>query len=237
MAKVRDWIGGFLVAHSERFKPADWPRSGTPELRQFTSDWLRAMAVLDPPATLDEATTASESLLLTPPDFRRQHIPAIVAAIKARRAATAPGRPAATSCPDPAQVEARERSRDCPECRGTGWAQRFVLWHSIRRPFAVDLFCRCAYGRWHKAHDPDEIRDHDDLQAQPELWNPTMTFAGWAPRPIVPDLVIDPDCEGRWRYLGLDEPTPRAIRPADLADALAGRGGWRAEPPDPEANP
>lgn len=127
--------------------------------------------------------------------------------------------------PVPAQPDARAAaaSRDCPECKGSGWASRRAAWHSLPRPFVVDLFCRCPLGRWRKAHDPDPRRNHDDLQARPQLWDSRLTHPTWRDRPTEPDVDIDADCAGKWRYLGVDEPAPQPIAATRDIVAPAGR--------------
>jgi hypothetical protein len=126
--------------------------------------------------------------------------------------------------PVPAQPDGRsvEASRDCPECKGSGWAKRQAQWHSMARPFTVTLFCRCPLGAWRHAHDPDPRRNHDALQARPEIWDARLSHPTWTDRPIAPDVDVDADCEGLWHYLppgGVPTDPARTVR--EMAVAVA----------------
>lgn len=164
---VRDWVHGFMAQHRAMFCPPDWPDDSD----GYARGWVAAFATLDPKPTLDEALEASASLALDPPDYLREHIPMVIAAVKAgreRRGESCGG--AAPGSLDEAKA-ALERLGGChgprPEidektgeivgdrglgCGGSGFATR---WHPRPDPdrrIAATLtgYCTCPVGRWLK---------------------------------------------------------------------------------------
>jgi hypothetical protein len=116
--------------------------------------------------------------------------------------------------PPPAPpADAVRASADCPECKGTGWAKRRAAWHSLVRPFVVELGCRCPLGAWRIGQD-DGMRDA--LQSNPDVWDSRLSHRTWSKRPSPSPLIPDPDSDGKWRYLHPDEPAPAPM--ANLRD-------------------
>jgi hypothetical protein len=73
---IKSWIGPFLTRHRLRFDCADWPQPGTEANRQNVLLWLAALnAHL---VTEAEAEAASLALGTVPPQFRIDHIPALI---------------------------------------------------------------------------------------------------------------------------------------------------------------
>jgi hypothetical protein len=138
-AGVKDWVSGFLLRHMRRF-PGDWPRepSDLAELRRL---WQAALERQD--VEEGEADSASRRLAESPPAFRRDHIPALLAAVKAIRAERGAG--AAES-----REDAKAASQHCPRCSGEGIT---VVWHPRPDPLGgiapcVAAYCVCRHGRW-----------------------------------------------------------------------------------------
>lgn len=219
---VKEWIGGFLKRHSARFGPHDWPSAdatgdsdATREYVEFVKGWIRALSLKE--IKQAEADEASLRLTLTPPHYRQEHIPMLIAAVLALRAEKlAKANPTGGAPKDPVRVAAELRCQDCPECGGSGMATRCALWHSIKNAFYLKLFCRCELGSYLKANDPDMLkpnqkRNYDDLQARPELWIAGLSHASWSRKPVEPDVDIEPECVGKWRYIVPGEQTPPAF--------------------------
>ena len=229
MELVKDWILGFLKRYKAILAPSDWPTGENPdELRFYLGAWVTALGRQFPKVAEAEADAALERLVLDPPRFRSEHIPAFIQAIhELRRQAQTTAM--LTAGPSQAECTARDQSRDCPECMGSGWARRRVKWHSAPRPFLLDLFCRCPLGRWRIMLDVARHRSFDDLQARPDLWHPDRDHPTWSSRPLPPEVDVDAGDEARgWRYLGLDEPAPEPTTPAAaMAGGMFPTGGRR----------
>ena len=253
---IQDWLPHYLGRLFESFAPHDWPQPDTVGWQHFVEDFHRAFARNG--VSEAEADLARSLLVEDPPRFKTDYIPKIVAAVKTLRDASVTGgsAPAPPLVLPPARIV--EESRGCPEChaeaaRGkpagpTGWARRRMTWHSIPRPVWVDLFCRCPYGRWRINHDVEltrneRVRQHDDLQARPELWDFELAHPSWSWQSCEHDLVMPEGTDGLWWYLKPDEPAPEPIAPAALAGRVAGDLG-HVEPaipippkPVPEPDP
>jgi hypothetical protein len=240
MTLVRDWIFGFLRRYKALIGPGDWPTGEDPdEMELFVLAWITQLGKMVPKPTEEEADAALERLTLAPPEWRRQCIPAVVKAIQDMRLGRVPGGDA----PKPrsqAEMTAIERSAGCPECDGGGWAHRLGYWHSIPRPFRLDLFCRCPAGRFRKENDVelqinDRKRKHDDLQANPDLWLPGLSHPTWSDVPCGHDMEIDPECAGLWWYADPSEPSPAPIIPAEIAGRAV--PATPSSPPPPRRRP
>jgi hypothetical protein len=163
MALVKHWIDGFLVRHRARFAPNDWPREeATDENREFLRGWITAFATRE--VTEAEADEASRLLVATPPSWRREHIPALLAKVEEIRKSRG-GAPTST------REAARDASRDCPHCGGEGLATAWAEAQdpAKRIPATVASYCICAHGRWirrsHAERDPAMLRRIPDFAA------------------------------------------------------------------------
>lgn len=163
MARVKDWIGGFLQRHKARFAPHDWPADdATEEGREFLLGWLTGFATRV--VTEDEANAASIALAATPPRFRNEHLPAVLGAIDATRKAR--------GCePGTTREAVRYASLDCPHCGGDGLAMAWtVVPDELRKiPETIAAYCVCRHGRWirqaHAEKHPEHIRRIPDFAA------------------------------------------------------------------------
>jgi hypothetical protein len=224
MTLVRDWIFGFLKRYKALIGPGDWPTGEDPdEMELFVLAWITQLGKMSPKATEPEADAALERLTLAPPEWRRQCIPAVVKVIQDMRLGRVSGGDD-TKLRSPAELTAMERSTGCPECDGGGWARRHAYWHSIARPFRLDLFCRCSMGRFRKENDielqiNDRMRKHDDLQANPDLWLPGLSHPTWSDVPCEHDMIIDADCAGLWRYADHGETGLQEVAPGPELDS------------------
>lgn len=218
MTPVEEWFPAWLEAHLMRHPNSNLPASESEEGQTVYSAWVklfRRHGVHD----AEIATEASERLLLAPPR-PREHFSRLLDAARDAYRARAARVLADEHRPAPGLAEASVLSAGCPECQGVGWATRRGKWHSMARIFSLALFCRCPAGRWRKAHDPeltrgDQVRQHDDLQARPALWDRRLSFPNWDMRPCVADLDLGADCEGKWCYLWPDDATPVRIPALD----------------------
>jgi hypothetical protein len=144
---IKQWINGFLKRHRARFDPHDWPTGeDTEESREFLRGWVSEFARQG--VTEAEADLASQRLAATPPNYRRQHVPMVLEAVRAIRAGRGPGDGAET------RESAWGLSRDCEHCGGEGLATVFhprPSWAlANRRPVQVAATCVCPLGRWIK---------------------------------------------------------------------------------------
>lgn len=171
MPPIRDWVLRFLNDHQLRFRPTDFPATGTIENREFVRLWMTAFA--DESVSEREAQAASAKLGTNPPRFRNDHLPAVIAIVRQARK-TAPSRTL------DARQEAETASRSCLRC-GPGidnpWAKAMGRVHVFHRRYrgqpvlmmanqwgatrevAVQTmaYCICPYGRWLKDHaGPDD---------------------------------------------------------------------------------
>lgn len=143
-------------------------------------------------------------------------------------AAAEPSRVAVGVAPQPDR-DAVEASMDCPECEGTGWAKRRALWHSMDRPYLIILTCRCPLGAWRSAHDEQGM--YDSLQANPRVWDGTLSHPTWTRRAIDSPCITAEGTDGEWRYLHPSEPAPPV---GDLHDMARRTAGDMARTPRPE---
>jgi hypothetical protein len=166
---VREWIGGYLARLRVRFAPGDWPEPGSEEFGEWVKGWVTALSLKQ--VSEREASLAAESLLLAPPNFRREWIPRVVAEIESNRSQV--GAPAAT------REAAQLASRNCEHCGGMGLA---IVWHprpnpADRIPETVAAHCVCQHGRWMRRRlteqDAELVRripDFADVQEGRSLW-------------------------------------------------------------------
>lgn len=222
---VNDWLPEFVAEHRIRHPHAGLPPYDTEEGRVVYESW-RSNFVRRGIHDLDVATAASE-MLAAEDHYPKDHLKLLcgfAVAVYRERSPAAAAKPSAPEFPTSPPPGVTAASRGCPECRGTGWARRHAVWLTMRRAFLLDLFCRCPAGRWRKEFDPElrkpgGCRQHDDLQARPELWDAGLRFAAWDEWPCPHDLELPEGTEGKWRYLEPGEPTPTFDR-EDLADCL-----------------
>jgi hypothetical protein len=90
------WITDFLDRHRARYAPPDWP-ANRDEMREWLRGWVLALDRIQ--AVEQEADDASLALVLAPPQWRREHIPAVIGAIAAARRVAAERRLAALAVP------------------------------------------------------------------------------------------------------------------------------------------
>jgi hypothetical protein len=171
-ATVYEWFGRWMRYHQRLYQHLKgWVDPGDDE---YYLGWVEALARAG--ATEDLAMHASR-LLQARKAFRSDHLAMLVEIVgDLRRKAAEAG---ATRLPvyTAEQLDAMQASAACPECDGTGWARRRAAWHSIPRPFVVDLYCRCPHGRWRRLGADG---NHDDLQGRPELWDPALDSPTWS---------------------------------------------------------
>jgi hypothetical protein len=161
MARIREWLPKFLKRHRGRFGPHDWPVDDTEEYREYSMLWITQFATRE--VTEAEADEASRSLGATPPNFRREHLPAVVGAIEAirRQRGVQPG--AGT------REVIRDESRNCPHCGGEGLATAWAAKPDVARkiPETVAAYCCCPSGRWvkrtHADKSPEMLRRIPDF--------------------------------------------------------------------------
>lgn len=180
---IRDWIDDYLNRHRIRFLPHDWPASGdADETREFVADWIRVFALKQ--VTEVEADAASRRLLLSPPNWRREHIPAVISAIEAMRAERSP---AASIGGD--REAARAASRGCEHCCGDGLALVFHLSPDPSRgiPPQSAAYCTCIHGRWIKRNHAEKSQEY--LRRIPDLVDVLNGFGDWL---VEPDPTPDP---------------------------------------------
>jgi len=208
MARVRQWIGGFLKRHKARFDPRDWPPVEEAEdYRVFVEMWLTAFATRE--VVEAEADEASRALGPTPPNFRREHLPMVLATIEASRQRR--GVQPVTST----REAARDASRDCPHCGSEGLA---VAWAECpdaarRIPETVAAHCVCAHGRFirkiHAEKSPEMLRRIPDFGEVLDRVKP-----GWLPHPPGrPELAAVPDDDS----VPMETDPVRAITRAEIA--------------------
>lgn len=160
---IRDWINEFLDGHQARFDPHDWPEEDADdEQREFIRGWVTAFNLKE--VSRPEAEEASRRLALDPPNFRREHIPKVIAAVLALRAERGP-RASGPSSRDAALLA----SKDCPHCGGCGLAVAYHPWPDAAKAIAptTAAHCVCAYGRWirrtHQEKNPELLRRIPDF--------------------------------------------------------------------------
>jgi hypothetical protein len=160
---IRDWIVGFLLRHRARLAPPDWPAaSAAEEWLEFIKGWVTALALKE--VTEAEADLASQRLAANPPNWRREHIPAVLAGVEAIRKEQ--GSPAAVATN---REGAEAASRACERCGGGGLA---TVWHPLpddttQSPRTTAAYCVCQAGRWvenvHRTAYPEVRKRFVDL--------------------------------------------------------------------------
>jgi hypothetical protein len=179
MSLVKNWINGFLRRHKARFAPGDWPTGeDSEEVREFVKTWVTAFATRQ--VTEAEADEASQALGANPPNFRREHLQAVVGRIEATRNAQGGQGGAST------REAAKEQSRGCGSCGSEGLASVFHPFpsHEHKISASVAAYCVCAHGRWIKrAHSE---KNPELLRKIPDLGDVLEGRTGW--------LASPPDC-------------------------------------------
>jgi hypothetical protein len=161
---IKDWICDLMEKHRARFNPHDWPGVGSDEFVEYVKGWITAFALLH--VGEDEAEAASRRLTMSPPNFRREHVPMLIDAIKQIRAEKDP---VSLALAGGTREAAKAASRDCPYCGSEGLAPVFHPWPSPEHRVAPSAaaYCVCAHGRWiRKAHaetEPELLRKIIDL--------------------------------------------------------------------------
>jgi hypothetical protein len=184
---VKEWIVGFLERHRARFAPNDWPDpdSKPEDWIEFVKGWVTAFALKQ--ISEAEADEASRRLALDPPQWRRDHVPAVVKAVEALRGAKA-GPPVASDD----RAAAVAASRDCPGCSGSGYgsavdaARTQATGHEVR--VACLCPCACPMSRW---------VERQLAQSDAETLRRLKSAGPWAVAPDGDDF--DARCLGRWR--------------------------------------
>lgn len=137
MALVREWLPDFLDRHRARHKPHDWPPEDSDAYAVFMKGWISHLSLKE--ATEAEADAASERLMLSPPRWQQEHLPAVIRVIEEFRTQ-------ATAGTD--RDSAALASRGCCQCHGVGLT---VVWDRQPRPGSpetVSAHCTCPLGRW-----------------------------------------------------------------------------------------
>jgi hypothetical protein len=146
-----------MKRHKARFNPHDWPDGQDDEdTAAFLGGWVAAFATQE--VTAAEAEEASEALAVTPPNFRREHLPMVMAKITEirQRRGVQPG----TS----SREAIRDASRNCPYCAGDGLAMAWAVKPDAARRISetVAAYCTCQHGRWikrtHAEKSPEMLR-------------------------------------------------------------------------------
>ena len=160
---IKDWIVAFLDRHRARFAPADWPRpEASEELREFVKGWITAFALRE--VTEAEADLASQRLATSPPTWRREHVPALLAIVEEIRKERGGPVSVATT-----REAAEAVSKDCTYCGGAGLT---TVWHPAPDPAngvppTTVAYCVCPVGRWienaHRRSFPDARKRFADL--------------------------------------------------------------------------
>ena len=175
MALVKEWISGFLKRHKALFGPNDWPSGEDAEdARKWVGMWITAFATRQ--VTEPEADEASCLLGPSPPNFRREHLPAVLAMVDDLRKRRGGSNGAV---PDSREA-AEQASRHCDDCGGrSGLTTRYhpAPDPANRIPATVQGYCGCPFGRWvkrqHADHNPEYLRcfvDVVDEQHKPVWW-------------------------------------------------------------------
>jgi hypothetical protein len=219
---VDRWFFGWLEYH-QKINPGKWVRATDFGARDVYLGWMEAFAKAK--ATDDVARLASRRLQSVGPGYPSSHLSKLLPLIAdvRREQFTARDRDPGAASPEAARAQAA--SADCPECKGEGWARRKLFCRPVPRAATVVLFCRCPMGRHLKAHDPEltrgeRVRLHDDLQAQPDLWDPSLWHPSWSEWPCDHDLNLSPDDAARVRYV-LPGEDVAAVAPSWLARDVA----------------
>jgi len=226
MAKVRDWLDDFLERHRRRFNPFDWPEPGSDENADYARMWLDAF-VRDK-VREQEADAASVRLGQTPPNWRNDHLPAVMAEIKAmREASTAQAGHGVIA--DSIET-ARVQSRHCGWCNGSGLRTVFHPRYDgsgilmlereddrgelRKRPTAarVAAHCICPLGQYMRA------KVGDDNARIPELRRVLDGRSLW--------MAHDPTRPEDGMVPGMTEADPRAAR--EQVVEWIGGGGEKA---------
>ena len=166
MCEIRDWLKDFMRRYRLLHNPNDWPEPGTMEDKDFAISWLEAFE--DAGATQAQAETAMRRLLRNPPQWRRDHLPALLREIHAVRVASI-----AVPIGDDRETAANDpKTRSCDLCGGSGLA---VVFHpqydgapkaeyvdhfgeSKLGPSTAPAHCICPLGRWIRGKLEEKLR-------------------------------------------------------------------------------
>jgi hypothetical protein len=193
---VKDWIIPFLDRHRARFNPPDWPDPETGEWIEYVKGWITACATKQ--ISEAEADEASRLLVLTPPRWRQDHIPALVSAVLAvrgQKSAMTQARSEPVYNPDPGFDE---RALARWQSMTDGERERWLGLVDERAPsFARTPYCRTLLAMaW--AEDPGAViaaappRRAADTRGPRQAMGGPVPVADAAPRSV---LVPTPEPE------------------------------------------
>ncbi len=223
---ARRWVQKFLRKHIDWHQPSEgtWPKPGSVELAEFEQIWDSAFAGNN--VTDDMAYAASKRLLqsVDRPRFRNDHLPAILKAVEDLRSenyAQGPGGSVSDS-----RDQAQSKSAGCPRCSGVGitavYHPRYDGTRVVRLvvldrgpDFAPEVIRQLSIGE-----DAQGLtKDHYGNQLEKIVTQPGTVSA----------VCV---CEyGRWLKAYYDRSKDLSNAFVDLAEVLAGRSRWLAEPP------
>jgi hypothetical protein len=160
---VKIWLSEFLDRYKLIHAPREWPETGSDEWKAFAKMWLLAFSARN--VTQVEADAATIRLGLNPPQWRREHIPAMLLAIEEIRQAAA-----LQAVPDDRDT-AFAQSKSCEYCSGEG---QVIVFHPAyngsrvaefrgrngevkRGPSTTVAHCVCPMGRWMRGKTAGEM--------------------------------------------------------------------------------
>jgi hypothetical protein len=227
MSTEPEWLRPYLKRYLNTIGPHDWPTEAD-EWDDFVEGWAFALAIPSPPISEAEADAARVRLAMSPPAFKRQHLPAVIEVVLKMRERDATRRLVEEIATPPEQARAEVRSKGCPECSTptgpTGFARRKGVWADRSWSATATLYCRCALGRYRAATNDLDPAPYDDLQALPHLWDWSRSHLTWSQHPSAP-----PSVEGRgWVYLAPGEAAPTPIAKAVIPPGRLARPRGRS---------
>jgi hypothetical protein len=170
--KTSEWIETFLTSHAAAFGVHDWPKAGSEEYIDFVNMFIDAF--LDNGVGRDEALRASRKLGQNPPKWGRDHLPAILAAVKGMRELTARADGAELT-----KESAVAASRNCGHCCGMGMTVVYLKASApAPSPRTCAAHCVCAHGRWMR--NQCRKQNADDLAKIPDLALVLTGNSAWA---------------------------------------------------------
>lgn len=185
---VKDWITEFLDRHKARFDPHDWPAADAPDERlDFVRGWITAFSLKE--VGEKEADEASRRLTISPPNFRREHIPMVLHALEQIRAERNPVTAGGT------REAARDASRSCPHCGGEGLATAYHPFPDPEQRVSATsaAYCVCHHGRLirriHGEKEPELLRRIPDLDL---ILNGASVYLAEPPRHAADPAAIAP---------------------------------------------
>jgi hypothetical protein len=161
MSDVAVWFANWMGYHQSLHPDRRWVDPETSQGFDFYEGWIEAFEEIE--ATEKLARMASKKLQ-TKKFYFNEHLAKILEIIGDLKR-TQPAGPSVSDAPDPELLAASHKSANCPECHGSGWELKRAIWHTIPRPFIVQVACHCPAGRWRKAHgeDPNPDPEFDGL--------------------------------------------------------------------------